>query len=81
MKAVTQCAVFAAIIATLALAACASVPDPGPELAASTAEADAKPVLTGSHIPSNRTDKMLYRISSQDYKQNKDALPAPLRSQ
>jgi outer membrane murein-binding lipoprotein Lpp len=87
MKAATQTAVFAAIFATLALAGCASTPEPSQELAASaapgaasTSDADPKAEITGSRIPARRSEKMVSQIGGKDYNDNKSALPAPLRS-
>jgi hypothetical protein len=81
MKAVPFCSVL--VLATL-LAGCASVQEPEPEPGAAVAAADqagpSQDAITGSRIPSRRTEKMVSQVGGKDYKDNKQALPAPLRS-
>lgn len=67
----------------IVLAGCASVheaPAPAPLRAVATSGSDAAANITGSRIPSRRTEKMVSQMSGQDYKDNKAALPAPLQS-
>jgi hypothetical protein len=72
-----------AIAAFTLLGGCASVEEPeapAPLGAASTSGSDAAAGITGSRIPSRRTEKMVSQIGGQDYKDNKSALAAPLQS-
>ena len=80
MKVALSCAV----LAIAALSGCAAPPPPASEPAPSAA-AEARPVasnetITGSRIPSRRTEKMVGVIGAMDYKENKESLPAPLQS-
>jgi hypothetical protein len=80
MKAVPH--YLASILAIATLAGCASVQEPQPpaQLAAANPGNEAGSTITGSRIPSRRSEKMVTQIGSQDYKDNKAALPAPLQS-
>jgi nitrous oxide reductase accessory protein NosL len=82
MKAVPH--YLASILAIATLAGCASVqeqePQPPAQLAAANPGNEAGSTITGSRIPSRRSEKMVSQIGSQDYKDNKAALPAPLQS-
>lgn len=85
MKAVPHSAVFVlALAAASLLAACASPQEPkAAETAtavAATPQADAPAEITGSRLPTRRTEKMVSQIGGKDYNENKTALPAPLRS-
>ena len=81
MKALTHYAAITLVIAVLG--GCASVHEaesPAPLGAAATSGSDAAANITGSRIPSRRTEKMVSQIGGQDYKDNKAALAAPLES-
>ena len=83
MKAVPH--YLASILGIAALAGCASVQEPEATPQASLATAattgsDGAAAITGSRIPSRRSEKMVSQIGAQDYKDNKETLPAPLRS-
>jgi hypothetical protein len=81
MKAVPH--YLASILAIASLAGCASVQEPEPTAplaAAATSGSDAPAVMTGSRIPSRRSEKMVSQIGAQDYKDNKATLPAPLQT-
>jgi hypothetical protein len=84
MKAFTHYAALTLAIAAMSvLGGCASAPDketPAPLGAAATSGSDAAAPITGSRLPSRRTEKMVSQIGGQDYKDNKSALPAPLQS-
>jgi hypothetical protein len=84
MKALPHHAASVLAIASFALlAGCASVHQeeaPAPLGAVATAGSDAPASITGSRIPSRRTEKMVSQVGGQDYKDNKSALPAPLQS-
>jgi hypothetical protein len=86
MKAVTHyAALVLAIAATGVLAGCAAPRGPlnadeVPLGAAVTSQADEKVEITGSRLPTRRTEKMVSQIGGKDYKDNKSALPAPLQS-
>jgi hypothetical protein len=77
---------FASILAIVSfgvLAGCASVQEPeapAPLGAAATSGSDAAADITGSRIPSRRTEKMVSQIGGKDYRDNKSALMAPLTS-
>lgn len=81
--AVLHCAVLAvAIAATHVLTGCASVqetPDVPAPGAAGTSGSDPVAELTGSRIPARRSEKMVSQIGAKDYRENRDALPAPFR--
>jgi hypothetical protein len=78
-----RAALVLATAATVMLTGCAGAPQ-NENLAtlggASTALTDAPAEITGSRIPVRRTDKMVSQIGSRDYKENRDALAAPLRT-
>lgn len=77
MKAVS----FAALASVLVLSACATGTTQ-PQPAAGNAEKIARnedSTLTGSRIPARRTEKMVGQIGAQDYKDTKQAAPAPLK--
>jgi hypothetical protein len=83
MKAVPH--YLASILTITALAGCASVQEPeaplqAPLAAAATSGSDGAASITGSRIPSRRSEKMVSQIGAQDYKDNKATLPAPLQS-
>ena len=65
------------------LTACASTPDaqsvPAPG-AAATSGTDPVASITGSRIPVRRTEKMVGQVGGKDYRETKEAQPAPLRS-
>jgi len=72
-----------AVAVLFALAGCASTqdtPDQPALGAASTSTSDAATEITGSRIPSKRTEKMVSQIGGKDYKDNKSSLMAPLQS-
>jgi len=72
-----------AVAVTFALAGCASTqdtPDTPALGAASTSTSDAATEITGSRIPSKRTEKMVSQIGGKDYKDNKSSLMAPLEA-
>jgi hypothetical protein len=76
---------LASILAIAALAGCASVQEPeapvqAPLAAAATTGSDGAATITGSRIPSRRSEKMVSQIGAQDYKDNKATLPAPLQT-
>jgi uncharacterized protein YceK len=71
------------IAVSFVLAGCASTqdtPDTPALGAASTSTTDAATEITGSRIPSKRTEKMVSQIGGKDYKDNKSSLMAPLQS-
>jgi uncharacterized lipoprotein YajG len=84
MKAVSACLLLAA---AAVLAGCATSPaltsDPAPAAAAGVqplAENGAG-TITGSRIPSRKTEKMVSAIGAKDYKENGQMLMAPLRGE
>jgi hypothetical protein len=86
MKAVPRLAVlvFATAAAGL-LAACAAPTGPlnadeVPLGAAVTSQVDKPAEITGSRLPTRRTEKMVSQIGGKDYNDNKSALAAPLKS-
>lgn len=73
---------FAALAAVLALSACATDTTQPQQAAAGNAEKMARnedSTLTGSRIPARRTEKMVGQIGAQDYKDNKQAAPSPMK--
>ena len=71
------------IAVSFVLAGCAGTqdtPDTPALGAASTSTTDAPTEITGSRIPSKRTEKMVSQIGGKDYKDNKSSLMAPLQS-
>jgi hypothetical protein len=82
MKAVVpQCAVLVfTLAATQLLAGCASTPDmagpSAPDVASAAADQPAE--ITGSRIPARRNEKMVSQVGGQDYRNDRNALPAPL---
>jgi predicted small lipoprotein YifL len=73
----------AAILAIASLAGCAAPKGPlnadeVPLGSALTSQADEKAEITGSRLPTRRTEKMVSQIGGKDYKDNKSALAAPL---
>ena len=84
MKAFLHAAASVLAFASLGvLAGCASVHEqeaPATFGAATTSGSDAPASITGSRIPSRRTEKMVSQIGGQDYKDNKSVLAAPLQS-
>ena len=75
--------VLLAVAVLFALAGCAGTrdtPDQPTLGAASTSTTDGATEITGSRIPSKRTEKMVSQIGGKDYKDNKSSLMAPLQS-
>jgi hypothetical protein len=74
---------IASLLAIASLAGCAAPQGPGnaddAPLAAAP-QADEKAEITGSRLPTRRTEKMVSQIGGKDYKDNKAALAAPLQS-
>jgi hypothetical protein len=67
------------------LSACATIDATAPREPAAAApqmasRPEEKPTITGSRIPARSTEKMVGRVTAQDYKESKEALPAPLVS-
>lgn len=78
-----RAALTLAFAATVTLTGCAGAPrDEGLATlgGASTALTDAPAEITGSRIPARRTDKMVSQVGSRDYKENREALAAPFKS-
>ena len=86
MKAVPHYAALVfALAAGAALAGCAAPKGPlnadeVPLGAAVTSQIDKPADITGSRLPSRRTEKMVSQIGGKDYNDNKSALPSPLQS-
>jgi predicted small lipoprotein YifL len=83
MKAVAH--TIASLLAIATLAGCAARQGPlnadeVPLGAAATSQVDEKTEITGSRLPTRRTEKMVSQIGGKDYKDNKSALAAPLES-
>jgi hypothetical protein len=81
MKAIPH--TIAAIFAIALLAGCAAPQGPlnadeVPLGAAMTSQVDEKTEITGSRLPTRRTEKMVSQIGGKDYKDNKAALVSPL---
>ncbi|MFK3736835.1 hypothetical protein [Massilia sp. TN1-12] len=81
MKAVFTCSILAA---ALVLAGCATPPAPTSEPAPAAAQGvqplASSATITGSRIPSSRTEKMVSAVGAKDYKENSQSLMAPLKS-
>jgi hypothetical protein len=72
------------VLACLSVLCACSTPEPArPEAPAATPKASRYQdnTLTGSRIPARRTEKMVGAIGGKDYQENKESLPAPLRTE
>jgi hypothetical protein len=85
MKAVPYYPLLILALGAGALAGCAAPTGPlnadeVPLGSAMTSQVDKPAEITGSRLPSRRTEKMVSQIGGKDYKDNKSALAAPLQS-
>jgi hypothetical protein len=86
MKALPHAAALVFAIASSGILAGCAAPqaplnaDEVPLGAAVTSQVDDKAEITGSRLPTRRTEKMVSQIGGKDYKDNKSTLQAPLRS-
>lgn len=82
MKAVFPLSVLAAAIVLVGCAtSSAPTSEPAPAAAEGVQPLARNDTITGSRIPARKTEKMVSAVGAKDYKENSQAIMAPLRAQ